>query len=108
MTGHELTSAEHDLVGDDPHLFKTGPKGRYCNCFGTCCFDPTTLDCLCDECDCGQHDTYCPPDEVPITEIRLPVAPKPDHACQDCGTEVFRNGTRGRFPSRCPECKEKR
>ena len=98
---------EHDLVGGDPHLTRITRTLEVCMCFGSCC---VTLDmeCICPECDCEQLQ-QAPATETPqIVDVPLPEEPKPEHACQDCGVEVFRNGTRGRYPSRCPECKEKR
>ena len=90
----------------------------YCNCFGPCCFVGNTLDCICEDCDCGSYVdkvTSITAEEAKVmTEaMQAPdrptrtLPPRPEHTCQDCGVEVFRNGTRGRFPSRCPECKEK-
>lgn len=97
----------HELVGGDPHLISVGRR-KYCNCLGDCCFNSVTADCTCDECDCGTDDMWCPP-IADVVDVPLPEKPVevPAHICQDCGVEVFRNGTRGRFPSRCPECKEK-
>jgi hypothetical protein len=92
---------EHDLIGGDRHLHRVGYRD-YCMCWGSCCFSGSTLDCLCEECDCGIKGS-------PVTTTRLtPPAPStpPAHACETCGTEVFRNGTtRGRFPKKCPTCK---
>lgn len=95
----------HDLVGGDSHITQFKGIGMFCNCFGSCCIDPTTNNCICDGCDCRNTPEYIPAEEV--VEVEVPVAAKPDHACVDCGVEVFRNGTRGRYPSRCPACKEK-
>lgn len=94
-----MTTIEHDLVAGDPHTTRMGRDGAFCNCFGPCCFDSNDCRCLCQDCDC--HDTTA------RRSVAVRIAPPPEHVCQDCGTEVFRNGTRGRFPSRCPECKGK-
>lgn len=101
---------EHDLVGGDPHLRRIARFKEYCQCFGPCCVEVATMKCICEDCDCDQHAGECPPvDALPPAVVDIPL-PEPtfEHACQDCGVEVFRNGTRGRYPSRCPSCKEKR
>ena len=102
----------HDLVAEDAHLYLINGY-RHCYCFGTCCFSVDRR-CICPECQCEVaqeraakvavpiEQTVVETPEVPIVELRLPPS------CIDCGVEVFRNGTRGRFPSRCPDCKEKR
>jgi hypothetical protein len=96
-----MTSSEHLLIVGDSHLRRVHQR-EYCMCFESCCVSGD-MGCICKDCDCGLKGS-------PIISTRLEavVPDKPEHACVDCGTEVFRNGTRGRFPSRCPECKEKR
>jgi len=41
------------------------------------------------------------PDDLPVpTDVDA-------HICTECGAEVFRTGTRGRWPSKCTQCKAK-
>lgn len=95
----------HSLIEGDTHLDPV----RCCMCFGPCCME-TTGACICSEC---RHSVVRP---TPPPELEPVVAENPEtlfdqvleHACQDCGAEVFRNGTRGRYPLRCPNCKAKR
>lgn len=96
---------EHDLVGGDPHLKRMQGGIEYCMCFGSCCVTPA-MECVCEACDCDTKGST-------VISIRETPAPKPittipltnGHFCEDCGTEVFRNGNRGRFPKKCPSCK---
>lgn len=80
--------------------------GGFCLCTCEECFTPTYIDdtmkwaCDCpDGCNCNRnmgplHAAYYAKPET-----------KPQHTCEKCGVEVFRNGDRGRFPKRCLECK---
>jgi len=90
-----------------PHetYFYRGRKLLACECFCPTCHNGR--ECVCPEC---SHDP-----EVHIEpryynriqkEDRAKYGP-PAHVCKDCGVEVFRNGNRGRFPTRCFECKAK-
>jgi len=94
----------HDLIPGDQHLHQAIGGGRFCQCWGECCIDMSTMECVCTQgCDCRTKWS-------PVTSYRQPEPAKtarPDHACETCGTEVYRNGTRGRFPKLCPSCKTK-
>lgn len=100
----------HDLIGEDPHLIRMSRQDVVCMCWGSCCYKENR-ECICPECDCQEMEARQARErkgileaQAKIVELRLPAF---DHACGDCGVEVFRNGTRGRFPSRCPACKDK-
>lgn len=96
---------DHDLIGWDTHLKPVAGGLKYCMCWGTCCFDPTTLDCTCETgCDCRSKGSTVTGTRAPMTTT-IP-SPPAKHTCDTCGVEVFRNGTRGRFPKLCLTCKE--
>lgn len=104
---------EHVLVGGDPHLNRVGTV-EYCMCFGPCCFDGPTRDCLCEDCDCGikgqpMISTRTLPVETSLEPLGVTSKPantsSPQRTCVDCSNPVVRNGTRGRFPKKCPSCK---
>lgn len=93
----------HDLVGGDPHIKRVAGGLGYCMCFGPCC-TMADMNCICEECDCGAKGSSVISVKDTVAEVMT--ARTPDgHFCVTCGTEVFRNGTRGRFPSKCPTCK---
>lgn len=83
--------------------FNRGRRLLACACVCTQCHDG--MDCVCNDC---SHDP-----EVHIETGYYNRTQKEDrqkrgvtvHVCRECGVEVFRNGTRGRFPVRCPDCK---
>lgn len=76
-----------------------------CECFCNKCWDNDDKRCICQHCSHNEmvrlHPAYFGQAEGTVKETT------PDHTCKDCGTEVFRNGTRGRFPKLCPDCKAK-
>lgn len=110
-----VAQVTHVLVGGDSHLTSFAPNEEYCNCFGSCCIDLDTNDCICAACDCKTRNlarsTLLPPREevatlAELAEVLAPVVTT-NRLCEDCDNPVFRNGTRGRFPKKCPECKVK-
>ena len=93
----------HELLGGDQHLHPVIGGLKYCQCWADCCIDIQTMECVCTQgCDCRKKGSVVAP-----IRSAPPASPKPEHACENCGTEVFRKGTRGRFPKLCPECKTK-
>lgn len=80
-----------------------GRRLTACDCRCQTCHNG--LDCTCTDC---SHDpeVHINPDyynEIKREDERKLGPPK--HTCRECGVEVFRNGNRGRFPVRCPECR---
>lgn len=87
--------------------FHRGRRLLACECLCQSCHNGR--DCICTDC---SHDpeVHIEPGYYNRTqaEDRKKLGLPPAHVCRDCGAEVFRNGTKGRFPVRCPECKAKK
>jgi hypothetical protein len=114
---------EHLILSEDSHLKRVPGGMAYCQCFGPCCFDSTTQDCICEDgCTCRSKSSPVTPIRDitqaesyagrPVTTLSLPGSPQerstlPQRTCADCGNPVVRNGTRGRYPKKCQNCKAK-
>lgn len=80
-----------------PHLERGG-----CECYCEDCYQEVAGEentyCICLDCVCNNpvplHPAYTRKVEVPI-----------ERKCETCGNEVHRNGTRGRWPKLCTDCK---
>lgn len=86
--------------------FNRGRRLLACDCTCQACHNGT--ECTCSDC---SHDpeVHIEPGYYNRTAKEdREKAGQPVHVCQDCQTEVFRKGNRGRYPLRCPDCKDKK
>ncbi len=72
-----------------------------CECFCPKCFDTKKGEgwgCICEVCD---HDV-----KIPLHPSYFAAKEIVEHLCTECGVEITRTGTRGRWPTKCSACKE--
>lgn len=66
-----------------------------CECFCDLCW---TTECVCKACN---HDV-----KIPLHPGYFAAKVVVEHKCAECGVEIVRTGTRGRWPTKCSACKE--
>lgn len=94
---------------DEPH-FNLGAGGyRSCICPCIRCLSAISAGCVCEDCSC-QDPSEPPRNHSPsplglaVTEaLEVALGDVVEHPCSVCGKEVVRQGTRGRWPSKCLE-----
>ncbi len=95
------------MIGHTEVHFNHGLGGyRSCLCS---CYDcmSQVAECICPDCSC-RDDRFALKDHEPAQLEEVPKVvdlPLPEHPCSQCGKETARRGTRGRWPSKCMECK---